>query len=88
MVTNASAQRIRPLLMTSTTSILALVPVLWATGRGSEIIRPMSIPSIGGMIMVLITIVIVPILNSWLLERSFKKALFRGLELVGERGCK
>lgn len=77
LVTDASAQRIRPLLMTTATTILALVPVLWATGRGSEIIRPMSVPSIGGMTIELISIVIVPVLNSWMLEHRLKKELKR-----------
>ncbi|MFA6504788.1 MAG: efflux RND transporter permease subunit, partial [Treponemataceae bacterium] len=73
LITDASTKRIRPLLMTTTTTIMALVPVLWATGRGSEIIRPMSVPSLGGMTFVLITIFIVPLLNSFLLERKLCK---------------
>lgn len=75
LITDASVQRVRPLLMTTTTTILALVPILWSTGRGSEILRPMSIPSIGGMTFELITIVIVPLLNSMLLERKLAKEI-------------
>jgi Cu(I)/Ag(I) efflux system membrane protein CusA/SilA len=75
LITDASVQRIRPLLMTTTTTILALVPILWATGRGSEIIRPMSVPSIGGMTIEIITILIVPLLNSLILERKLSKHL-------------
>jgi Cu(I)/Ag(I) efflux system membrane protein CusA/SilA len=59
--------------MTTTTTILALVPLLWATGRGTEIIRPMSIPSIGGMIFELATIFLVPLLNSIVMEYRLKK---------------
>lgn len=73
LITDASAQRIKPLLMTTTTTILALVPILWSTGRGSEMLRPMSVPSIGGMTFELATILVVPLLNSMLLERTLRK---------------
>ena len=85
LITDASAKRIRPLLMTTTTTIMALVPVLWATGRGSEIIRPMSIPSLGGMTFVLITIFIVPLLNSLLLERKLAKDSARANKVAPSR---
>ena len=75
LITDASVQRVRPLLMTTTTTILALVPILWSTGRGSEILRPMSVPSIGGMTFELVTILIVPLLNSLLLERRLAISL-------------
>jgi len=75
IIVSASLQRIRPLLMTTSTTILALVPILWSEGRGAEIIRPMSIPSIGGMLMVIITIFIVPLLNSVVMEYKLKKEL-------------
>lgn len=55
-------QRIRPALMTSATTILALVPVLTSTGRGADIMVPMAIPSFGGMLMALITVFVVPVL--------------------------
>jgi len=75
LITDASAQRIRPLLMTTTTTILALVPILWSSGRGSEILRPMSVPSIGGMVFELATILVVPLLNSLLLEKKLLRTL-------------
>lgn len=58
-----------------TTTILALVPILWSTGRGSEILRPMSVPSIGGMTFELATILVVPLLNSLLLEMKLSRSL-------------
>ncbi|HUV67360.1 MAG TPA: efflux RND transporter permease subunit, partial [Sedimentisphaerales bacterium] len=45
----AGQRRIRPCLMTTATTILALIPVLTSTGRGSDIMVPMAIPSFGGM---------------------------------------
>ncbi|MDC3379503.1 efflux RND transporter permease subunit, partial [Planctomycetota bacterium] len=58
----AGQRRIRPCLMTTATTILALVPVLTSTGRGSDIMVPMAIPSFGGMTVALITLFVVPTL--------------------------
>ena len=50
--------------MTSATTILALLPILTSTGRGSDIMIPMAIPTFGGMTIQLITLFIVPVLYS------------------------
>jgi Cu(I)/Ag(I) efflux system membrane protein CusA/SilA len=60
----AGSRRIRPCLMTTATTILALIPVLTSTGRGSDIMVPMAIPSFGGMTIEIITMLIVPVLYS------------------------
>ncbi|MFH0910092.1 MAG: efflux RND transporter permease subunit, partial [Planctomycetota bacterium] len=60
----AAERRIRPCLMTATTTILALLPVLTSTGRGADIMVPMAIPSFGGMVATLLTAFIVPVLYS------------------------
>ena len=57
-----AVRRIRPCLMTSATTILALIPVLTSTGRGSDIMVPMAIPSFGGMLVVLVSVFVVPVL--------------------------
>ena len=64
----AGKRRIRPCLMTVSTTILALIPVLTSTGRGADIMVPMAIPSIGGMTVVLITVFVVPVLYCALKE--------------------
>jgi len=64
----AGKRRIRPCLMTVTTTILALIPVLTSTGRGSDVMVPMAIPSFGGMTVVLITVFVVPTLYAALAE--------------------
>ena len=69
----AAHKRVRPALMTSATTILALLPVLTSTGRGSDIMVPMAIPSFGGMTLELITIFIVPVLFCWIQERKVTK---------------
>jgi Cu(I)/Ag(I) efflux system membrane protein CusA/SilA len=69
----AGKRRIRPALMTVATTILALMPVLTSTGRGSDIMIPMAIPSFGGMTVVLITVFTVPVLYCALAELRLGK---------------
>ncbi|MFC1707292.1 efflux RND transporter permease subunit, partial [Planctomycetota bacterium] len=61
-VVQAGLRRIRPCLMTTATTVLALVPVLTSTGRGADVMVPMAIPSFGGMLFELVTLFIVPVL--------------------------
>ncbi|RJP25959.1 MAG: efflux RND transporter permease subunit [Candidatus Omnitrophota bacterium] len=61
-IVQAGKRRIRPCLMTSATTILALIPVLTSSGRGSDVMTPMAIPSFGGMTVVMITVFVVPVL--------------------------
>jgi Cu(I)/Ag(I) efflux system membrane protein CusA/SilA len=65
-------RRIRPALMTVATTILALIPVLTSTGKGSDIMVPMAIPSFGGMAAVLISVFTVPVLYSAIEERKVR----------------
>ncbi len=67
-------RRIRPVVMTSATTVLALLPLLSSTGRGSDVMMPMAIPSFGGMMISLFSIIIVPVLYCWVLE---KRHLFK-----------
>ena len=61
-VLEAGKRRVRPCLMTTATTLLALLPVITSTGRGSDVMIPMAIPSIGGMAVELITLFVVPVL--------------------------
>jgi len=72
-VIEAGQKRIRPCLMTTATTILALLPILTSTGRGSDIMIPMAIPSFGGMLIALITLFVVPVLYSWRKEVQLKQ---------------
>ncbi|MBL4605873.1 MAG: efflux RND transporter permease subunit, partial [Flavobacteriaceae bacterium] len=72
-IVEAGEKRIRPCLMTTATTILALLPVLTSTGRGSDIMIPMAIPSFGGMLIALITLFVVPVLFSWRAEVQLKR---------------
>ncbi|EGV43340.1 efflux RND transporter permease subunit [Bizionia argentinensis JUB59] len=73
-IVEAGEKRIRPCLMTTATTILALLPILTSTGRGSDIMIPMAIPSFGGMLIALITLFVVPVLYSWRAESQLKRA--------------
>ncbi|MCL5244989.1 efflux RND transporter permease subunit [Cellulophaga sp. 20_2_10] len=68
----AAGKRIRPCLMTTVTTVLALLPVLTSTGRGSDIMIPMAIPIFGGMIIDITSYFIVPVLYSWREEAKLK----------------
>ncbi|WP_179319599.1 efflux RND transporter permease subunit [Winogradskyella helgolandensis] len=74
-IVEAGEKRIRPCLMTTATTILALLPVLTSTGRGSDIMIPMAIPSFGGMLIALITLFVVPVLYSWKAEFQLKRTV-------------
>ena len=74
-IVEAGEKRIRPCLMTTATTILALLPVLTSTGRGSDIMIPMAIPSFGGMLIALITLFVVPVLYSWKQEFQLKRTI-------------
>jgi Cu(I)/Ag(I) efflux system membrane protein CusA/SilA len=58
----AGQRRVRPCLMTTATTLLALLPVLTSTGRGSDLMVPMAIPIFGGMFIELLTMFVVPVL--------------------------
>ena len=72
-IVEAGKKRIRPCLMTTATTMLALLPVLTSTGRGSDIMIPMAIPSFGGMLIALMTLFVVPVLFSWRKEIALSK---------------
>ena len=71
-VIEAGTRRVRPCLMTTATTILALIPVLTSTGRGSDIMVPMAIPSFGGMTIEILTMLVVPVLFCMIQERKIK----------------
>lgn len=69
----AGQRRIKPAIMTSATTIIALLPILTSTGRGSDIMIPMAIPAFGGMMIAAVTYFIVPVLYAIREERKLKK---------------
>jgi Cu(I)/Ag(I) efflux system membrane protein CusA/SilA len=69
----AGLGRIRPAFLTTITTIAALLPIMFLKGTGSEVMKPMAIPSLGGMVIEMITWFIVPCLYSWREERKLLK---------------
>jgi Cu(I)/Ag(I) efflux system membrane protein CusA/SilA len=83
-VYEAGLKRIRPCMMTTVTTLAALIPVLLATGRGADVARAMAIPVFGGMLAEPVTSFIVPTLYSAYLEFKmrfgFSDPLWEGTE--------
>jgi len=71
-VVDAGSKRVRPAMMTAATTIIALIPVLTSTGKGSDIMVPMAIPLFGGMVIQVMTMFVVPILYSMWRERQVR----------------
>lgn len=73
-VLNGAVRRLRPVLMTASVAFFGLVPILWSHGTGIELMRPIALPMIGGMITSAISILLVmPILYEIFKERDLKK---------------
>jgi len=59
--------RLRPKVMTVTTILAGLLPIMWTTGAGGEVMRPLAIPVFGGMVSSLLHVLIVtPVVFYWL----------------------
>src|SRR5699024_8600661 len=73
-VLEGAVKRLRPKLMTVSVVLLGLVPVLWSKGTGIELMRPIALPMIGGIITSAISILLVmPVIFEWSKERELKK---------------
>jgi Cu(I)/Ag(I) efflux system membrane protein CusA/SilA len=78
-------RRLRPCLMTTATTMLALLPVLTATGKGSDIMVPMAIPAFGGMAVELITMLVVPVIYCAVQERRWSRRADDGGRRINRR---
>jgi Cu(I)/Ag(I) efflux system membrane protein CusA/SilA len=74
-ILHAGSKRVRPAMMTAAVAIIALIPVLTATGKGADVVVPMAIPSFGGMLLQVMTMFVVPVLYSMWKEHNLKKEL-------------
>ena len=67
--------RLRPKVMTVGTVIASLLPIMWSTRPGAEVMKPLATPVIGGMISSLLHILVVtPVIFAWLRERELRRA--------------
>jgi copper/silver efflux system protein len=68
--------RLRPKVMTVATIVASLLPIMWSTRPGAEVMKPLATPVIGGMLSSLIHILIVtPVIFAWLRERELRKTV-------------
>ncbi len=59
------------IVMTTATTILALIPILLSTGAGSEIMKPIAAPTVGGMVTAtLLNLIIVPVVYAWITRKG------------------
>ena len=66
--------RLRPKVMTVATIVASLLPIMWSTQTGSEVMQPLAAPVIGGMVSSLLHILVVtPVIFAWLREGEMKR---------------
>jgi Cu(I)/Ag(I) efflux system membrane protein CusA/SilA len=73
-----ASKRLRPKLMTVACSIVGLVPLMWATGIGSDVMKPIAAPLIGGMLSSLVMVLfVIPVLFFWVRGVQYKRLVRR-----------
>jgi Cu(I)/Ag(I) efflux system membrane protein CusA/SilA len=73
-VTEGALLRLRPKVMTVSTVVAGLLPIMWSTSAGSEVMKPLATPVLGGMVSSLLHVLIVtPVIFFWLRERELKR---------------
>ncbi len=74
-VMEGAVQRLRPKMMTVSAIIFGLVPLMWSTETGSEVMRPLATPVIGGMISsTILVLIVLPVLYLWMKEWELSQA--------------
>ena len=74
---DGAVQRLRPKLMTVTAVILSLAPILWETGIGSDVMKPIAAPIVGGMVTSTIhVLILVPVFFFLMKRRALKRGTF------------
>lgn len=77
--------RLRPKVMTVSTVVAGLLPIMWSTSAGSEVMKPLATPVLGGMVSSLLHVLIVtPVIFFWIHERQLKKEDFSAHDSVFE----
>jgi Cu(I)/Ag(I) efflux system membrane protein CusA/SilA len=81
-VTEGALLRLRPKVMTVSTVVASLLPIMWSTSTGAEVMKPLATPVLGGMVSSLAYVLLVtPVIFYWLRERELRRA-----EAAGRRG--
>lgn len=78
-----SVLRLRPKIMTVATSMIGLIPVMWATGTGSDVMKPLTLPMIGGLFTSAVHVLIItPVLFAIMKEKALKKGKLKESEMA------
>ena len=73
-----AVQRLRPKLMTVTAVLASLIPILWESGIGSDVMKPIAAPIVGGMITSTIhVLILVPVFFAFMKERALRRGALR-----------
>ena len=78
-----AVQRLRPKLMTVTAVLASLIPILWESGIGSDVMKPIAAPIVGGMITSTISVLIlVPVFFAFMKERALRQGTLAQLHVA------
>ena len=85
-VMDGALLRLRPKVMTVSTVVAGLLPIMWSTSAGSEIMKPLATPVLGGMVSSLLHVLIVtPVIFYWIQLHRLKAESSEPLEVAGEK---
>lgn len=77
-----SVLRLRPKLMTVGTTLIGLIPIMWSSGVGADVMKPIAAPIIGGLVTSTIQVLIImPVIFAMMKERALKKGKLKAAEL-------
>jgi Cu(I)/Ag(I) efflux system membrane protein CusA/SilA len=78
-VTEGALLRLRPKVMTVSTIVVGLLPIMWSTSAGSEVMKPLATPVLGGMLSSLLHVLVVtPVVFFWMRDYRLKRELRKG----------
>lgn len=86
-VISGAVLRLRPKVMTVSTVVAGLLPIMWSTSAGAEVMKPLAAPVLGGMVSSLIHVLIVtPVIFYWLHQRRRKRVPYesRTIRIVSD----
>ncbi|MGB0037208.1 MAG: CusA/CzcA family heavy metal efflux RND transporter [Candidatus Acidiferrales bacterium] len=75
-VIEGAVQRLRPKLMTVTAVLASLIPILWESGIGADVMKPIAAPIVGGMVTSTIhVLILVPVFFAFMKERALRRGI-------------
>jgi len=84
-VIEGAVQRLRPKLMTVTAVLASLMPILWESGIGSDVMKPIAAPIVGGMVTSTIhVLILVPVFFAFMKERALRRGALQSSSRSGE----